>query len=237
MNHMNDSKLQFKGGNPGAVQFGNFINYYQFHSPDDRITLLPKYIWDQHKPLVALDIGCNTGNLTIALKDFLEEHVSKDTSVLAVDIDPVLIDRAKDVKTNNIKFECLDIMDETKSNAIINSYLQDHGLKRFTALFCFSTTMWIHLNHGDLGLKRFLKYISTITDMIIVEPQPWKCYKTAVKRMKQKDFVFSEFSKLKMRESVENDIQEILVKECNMKMVVESERTTWGRKLLIFIQK
>lgn len=59
--NVDNIKLQFKGGNPGAVQFGNFINYYQFHPPEERINLLPKNIWRSDQPCIALDIGCNAG--------------------------------------------------------------------------------------------------------------------------------------------------------------------------------
>lgn len=58
---MSNTKLQFKGGNPGAVQYGNFINYYKFHPPNERIKLIPKNIWDINDPYEVLDIGCNAG--------------------------------------------------------------------------------------------------------------------------------------------------------------------------------
>lgn len=58
-------ELNFKCGNPGAVQFGNFINYYQFHPPDNRIAMLPQNIWNftLQKPnkCYVLDVGCNAG--------------------------------------------------------------------------------------------------------------------------------------------------------------------------------
>lgn len=57
----NNCEFQFKGGNPGAVQYGNFINYYKFHSPQERIKLLPTNIWNLSKPQIALDVGCNAG--------------------------------------------------------------------------------------------------------------------------------------------------------------------------------
>lgn len=57
--------LNFKAGNPGAVQFGNFINYYQFHPPSNRIAMLPTDIWNleikQDSRYHVLDIGCNAG--------------------------------------------------------------------------------------------------------------------------------------------------------------------------------
>ncbi|XP_056644207.1 probable RNA methyltransferase CG11342 [Diorhabda sublineata] len=234
---MHENNLQFKGGNPGAVQYGNFINYYQFHSTEERINLLPKNIWNQMNPFVALDVGCNAGNLTMALKDFLKKYSSLEPSILAVDIDPLLINRANEHTSDGITFQCLDIMDVTKRDQTINKYLIQMKVEKFKVAFCFSTTMWIHLNYGDEGLENFLKYICSIAVVVVIEPQPWKCYKTAVKRMKQKKFVFPEFSKLKYRENVESVIEQVLNIDCNMVKLIESERTTWERKLLIFKQK
>lgn len=58
---MLSEELQFKGGNPGAVQYGNFINYYKFHPPEERIKLIPIEILQLNEPYELLDIGCNTG--------------------------------------------------------------------------------------------------------------------------------------------------------------------------------
>lgn len=58
---MLNEDLQFKGGNPGAVQYGNFINYYNFHPPSERINLLPKNLLTIKEPYEILDIGCNAG--------------------------------------------------------------------------------------------------------------------------------------------------------------------------------
>lgn len=63
--------LQFKGGNPGAVQYGNFINYYKFRSLDDRIKLLPVVWLPVTEPYEAFDIGCNAG---VCCKQFMENH-------------------------------------------------------------------------------------------------------------------------------------------------------------------
>lgn len=63
---MSSNELQFKNNNPGAVQYGNFINYYEFNPPSNRITLLPSHIWSAtpnttEDTFLALDIGCNAG--------------------------------------------------------------------------------------------------------------------------------------------------------------------------------
>lgn len=57
-----EKEINFKNNNPGAVRYGNFINYYQFHSAEDRIKMLPPNIWNTNqKQYVCLDIGCNAG--------------------------------------------------------------------------------------------------------------------------------------------------------------------------------
>lgn len=125
-------------------------------------------------------------------------------------------------------------MDEYSRSATIKNYLKHKGADKFNVVFCFSTTMWIHLNNGDAGLKEFLREASSICELLIIEPQPWKCYKTAVKRMKQNNFTFPLFSELKIREDVESEIEQYLTLNCNMRKVAESSRTKWDRKLLIF---
>ncbi|KAJ8965777.1 hypothetical protein NQ317_008136 [Molorchus minor] len=213
--------LQFKNGNPVS-------------SPEERIDLLPKTIWKNNKKCVALDIGCNAGNLTQSLHVFLKNNVSEDCSLLGVDIDPILIRRANEANTSdNVYFQCLDFMDQNNRETIIKNYLLLNNTDIFSVVFCFSTTMWIHLNNGDMGLKTFLKEAALISDMLIIEPQPWKCYKAAVKRLK-KVFRFPLFSELKIRENVEDEIEKFLIDECNMVKIAVTNRTKWDRKIIFF---
>ncbi|CAG9767902.1 unnamed protein product [Ceutorhynchus assimilis] len=227
---MTDS-LNFKLGNPGAVQFGNFINYYQFHPPSNRIAMLPTDIWHSvmkpNEKCYILDVGCNAGDLTIEVYNFLRANISSSNcKVLGIDIDPTLIKRASEKNSiENITFKCLDIMTEPEANYLTNSN------NKFDIIFCFSITMWIHLNHGDEGLKKFLKKVSNLTNMLVIEPQPWKCYKTAVKRFNKG---FPQFENLKIRQNVEEEIEKYILNCCDMGKLGESDRTEWGRKLLFF---
>lgn len=93
--------------------------------------------------------------MTVALKKFLDESLNINTNVLAIDIDQTLIKRARKMFTDkSITFKCLDIMDNLQKNEI-STYLETKFIEHFSITFCFSVTMWIHLNHGDDGLKRF----------------------------------------------------------------------------------
>ena len=51
--------------NPGAARFGNFINYYQFNPPENRLLFLPEDLISNLSPqdssVDVLDIGCNAG--------------------------------------------------------------------------------------------------------------------------------------------------------------------------------
>lgn len=49
---------------PGAAQFGNFINYYEFNPPKNRLSLFEGSFcehFSNHESIVCLDVGCNTG--------------------------------------------------------------------------------------------------------------------------------------------------------------------------------
>ncbi|XP_034230987.1 probable RNA methyltransferase CG11342 isoform X2 [Thrips palmi] len=239
-------RLQFNGDDPGAVLLGNFINYYEFHPPEERLKLLPSHLWETkgNEPYTCLDIGCNSGDLTSRVYECITNSFasgeaspsgSKNTcSMLGIDVDPVLIERAqeKNKYVGQITYKCVDFMDDNKSEVIRSHLANDDA--RFDVIFCFSVTMWIHLNHGDNGLNKFLREISEMSKMLVLEPQPWKCYKSAVKRLKRCNKSFPYFQKLSIRENVEEHIEQYLLETCNFHKVYESPDSKWGRKLMFF---
>lgn len=56
-----NNDLNFINDNPGAVRHGNFINYYQFHPPENRLNLISYDVFDKDEPFIVLDVGCNAG--------------------------------------------------------------------------------------------------------------------------------------------------------------------------------
>lgn len=56
---------------PGAAPFGNFINYYTFNPPENRLSLIPATLLRDlgyrggHQPTLILDVGCNSGVSTV----------------------------------------------------------------------------------------------------------------------------------------------------------------------------
>lgn len=231
---------------PGAVRHGNFINYYDFNSASERLNLLPTETeyWsvyqtsDENSPYLVLDIGCNAGNFTQLLYEFLRERVKKEIVVLGIDIDSTLIERANEYNqyTDNVFYDCIDIMNENDGNDCIGKHLAKYNANRFDVVSCMSITMWIHLNNGDDGLLRFLETVNRLSVTLLIEPQPWKCYQNAVRRMKRakEENTFPLFGALKMRNSIENDIKNYLQAKCKAEFCFESDATAWKRKICIY---
>ncbi|XP_076313082.1 RNA 5'-monophosphate methyltransferase [Tachypleus tridentatus] len=237
---------------PGAAKYGNFINYYQFNSPKKRTSLIPrhllKYIFSsdkKEKVIVCLDIGCNAGNLTEALyqhftdtekQETVKSEMEYELQVLGVDLDPVLIERSREKNSfpNNITYKEIDIMERDQCYTTFRSYLNNFGKSMFDIIFCFSVTMWVHLNHGDVGLKKFLKDISSVTQYLLLEPQEWKCYRSASRRMRKlKCPAFQNLEDLQMKQTVVEDIG-CYLKECGMEEVENFGTTEWHRKIILY---
>jgi hypothetical protein len=181
-------------------------------------------------------LSTNISIVTPSVESSKEKKEGKtDCHILGIDLDPILIARAEEANkyTSNVTYKCINYMQDSEST--ISLYLKQHNKNYFDVIFCFSVTMWIHLNHGDEGLKQFLISVSLQTDMVVIEPQPWKCYRAAVRRLKRSGGNFPEFRNLKMRERVVVDIEDIFCNECNfVKIEKESLCTGWGRQLLFF---
>lgn len=240
--------MEHRKDNPGAVQYGNFMNYYQFNSASERVKLLPdKNIWlppkqeqelaaNENRPYLVLDVGCNCGVFTQLLQSFLEEQLQRPVHVLGVDIDERLIQRAQQENTcdEKISYICSDVLNAASFDEIIANYLQQQQRTKFDAICCYSITMWIHLNHHDSGLQFFLSKLSKLAELFVVEPQPWKCYQTAERRLKKAGEVFPLFLELEWRSDVEQQIQKYMEHKLGRQRIFESTPTKWQRKICFY---
>jgi len=106
---------------------------------------------------------------------------------------------------------------------------------RYSVIFCFSVTLWIHINHGDEGLKEFLTMLANSCIYLILETQPWKCYRNAVRRAKRlHQPPFSHYDKLTNRENVTSFIDTFLVESCGMVKVRNLGCTQWNREIILY---
>ncbi|XP_060108786.1 LOW QUALITY PROTEIN: RNA 5'-monophosphate methyltransferase [Heteronotia binoei] len=238
----------------GAAPYGNFPDYSHFHPPEGRVRLLPPALLSQlfpnqhRRPLLGLDVGCNSGELSIALYRHLlglQDNRSSpegsmaetDLRLLCCDIDNELIERAKQRSPfpASVSYVTLDIMDPNTREPLLHSYLSKFGHSTFDICFCMSVTMWIHLNHGDSGLVTFLSCLASKCTYLLVEPQPWKCYRAAARRLRKlgrNDF--DHFRSLTITGDMAEKITEILTKDCAMELVCCFGSTNWDRRLLLF---
>ncbi|NWH84125.1 BN3D2 methyltransferase, partial [Aegithalos caudatus] len=192
-----------RGTEPGAAPYGNFPNYSRFHPPEERVSLLPQGLLSSlfpsaTRPLLGLDVGCNSGELSVALYQHLlglqdgasspeAPEAGEELKLLCCDIDPELIRRAQQSSPfpSSISFANLDIMDPESREPFLNSFLRRFGRSSFDIGFCMSVTMWIHLNHGDRGLLELLALLGSLCTFLLVEPQPWRCYRAAARRLRR----------------------------------------------------
>uniref|UniRef100_A0A8D0GNQ0 RNA methyltransferase n=1 Tax=Sphenodon punctatus TaxID=8508 RepID=A0A8D0GNQ0_SPHPU len=238
----------------GAAPHGNFPDYSRFHPPESRVCLLPGALLGRlfpaprgPRPLLGLDVGCNSGELSVALYKHLlglddnetsshQPAVGTDLKLLCCDIDAALVERAKQRSPfpTSISYTALDIMDPS-ARETLSSYLTRFGCSSFDLCFCMSVTMWIHLNHGDAGLVEFLSYLSSLCMYLLVEPQPWKCYRAAARRLRKlgrNDF--DHFRSLAISGDMAEKITQILTKDGAMELVCCFGNTSRDRSLFLF---
>ncbi|XP_073132464.1 probable RNA methyltransferase At5g51130 [Henckelia pumila] len=184
--------------------FGNYRNYYGYRvgqdlDEDPRLQVM-KGEWFEGKD--CLDIGCNSGLITIAIAKAFGCR-----SILGVDIDG---DRVQDAywtlrklaKTsahntsadtelgNGLKNHASVSLTEAALNKDLlkivsfqkGNFVQSWrppASTRYSAVLCLSVTKWIHLNWGDDGLITLFRRIWTLLlpgGVFILEPQPWSSY-------------------------------------------------------------
>ena len=116
----------------------------------------------------------------------------------------------------------------------LKTFLVGLNKTRFDLICVFSVTMWIHLNHGDKGLRTFINMLCRQTRFLLLEPQPWKCYQTAARRMRK--LGQQEFEKMKDLEIRGPEVEQPILKMCGeegMTVEVAFGETKWNRKLLL----
>uniref|UniRef100_K3W6U0 RNA methyltransferase n=1 Tax=Globisporangium ultimum (strain ATCC 200006 / CBS 805.95 / DAOM BR144) TaxID=431595 RepID=K3W6U0_GLOUD len=172
----------------------------------------------------------------------IELKERKKLFVLGVDIDKVLIERAvkKPVEVTEgdvVQFSYADVSDKSFDDTIY-SFLEpakrSPSQRPFDLVTCFSVTMWIHLNQGDDGLWKFLDKVSEMAEHLIVEPQPWKCYRNAIKRLSRRRMeIPASFKAIQVRQDVVERIDAFLSDAGRFRFKTQLGRTNWSRPRLI----
>ena len=167
-----------------------------------------------------------------------------DVQFLAIDIDDGLIKTANekmeegeknDRTKTNVTFKALDIMNPDDAGDKFVAYLENFNAQKFHIMFCFSITMWIHLNHGDEGLKRFIETARKWCDYLVLEPQPWKCYRNASRRMRRSHE--PDFEHIESIEHKSDTLLPFIIAQCEkvgFLNIYNFGETSWKRPILLF---
>lgn len=170
----------------------------------------------------------------------------KPLMALGVDIDEVLIERAakKSVQLTEgdaVQFRHVDVMTNTFSKKIapfLELAQRAPAERKFDLITCFSVTMWIHLNNGDDGLWKFLETVSDMTEHLIIEPQTWKCYRNAQKRLtRMRVDVPQSFREIKVRTDVVEKIDAFLLAAGRFRYKAQLGKTNWSRNVVLYSRK
>lgn len=189
-------------------QHGNYDRYYGYRNPNAKDVRI--VVFAEHPHLFdnadVLDIGCNTGIISIAVARELRVR-----SIIGIDIDKSLINRARQYMSVEIKAHSNsnnDCMSSTYPHNVLfknaNYILSDAKLleleqPQFDTILCLSITKWLHLNNGDAGLKLAFKRMYRQLrpgGRLILEAQDWKSYK---RRKKLTDEIYKNFIAIELR--------------------------------------
>ncbi|KAI5476467.1 ribosomal L11 methyltransferase, PrmA [Pseudohyphozyma bogoriensis] len=219
----NVSKKELNRQHHELAQWGNYHNYY-FHRtpvvPDARLSLLPRALFTSKH---VLDLGCNAGKLTLETVS----HLAAATAT-GVDLDPFLIDQAGRLAKENgvagVEFGCADFM--LDSEAWFGSRRGE-----FDTVLLFSITKWLHLHHGDAGLRKLFEAIFECLPSggaLVVEPQEWENYKSAVKKNRN---LRDAFRALDMRPPFRAELEGVGFR---LEKEIEREEGGFSRPLLVW---
>ncbi|BGP22056.1 ribosomal L11 methyltransferase, PrmA [Rhodotorula toruloides] len=220
--------------------YGNYRSYYFFRPAasssansalpadtlDGRLALLDCRLFAEKR---LLDIGTNSGKVAF---DALR-HMGA-TSVVGVDIDPLLIEDAWRIAgelgyekgDDRLDFLVTNVMDDGWLEAFVAS-----GNRRVDVITLFSITKWLHLHHGDAGMTRLfqsLYRVLPVGGLVMIEPQEWDNYKRAVKRNKD---LRETFKAIKLRPPFEDEMREAGFK---LEQRIEREEGGFSRPLLVW---
>lgn len=103
----------------------------------------------------------------------------------------------------------------------------------FDISFAFSVTLWIHLHHGDDGLRAFLRRLCALSRNVIIEPQPWKCYQTCRRRWRRAGAAEPPLLvTMQWRQDVDVQIVRFMTEQCGMRVRRRLGETKWERSMV-----
>ncbi|RHY57917.1 hypothetical protein DYB30_008683, partial [Aphanomyces astaci] len=200
--HKPTKNKQKEGGGDEQLRVGNFKKYYAFRlggaiegklEEDSRLSVFKKEWFEGKK---ALDIGCNSGDMTLEIGTFHPDLITQARASLKEYISKLAVTEAfRDVQKEGHSDKPQDD-DNTEDDELPLSFrlwkpathhvssadpLPNIGsfASGYEVVSVLSVTKWIHLFHGDDGLKQVFHLVYALLmpgGRFVLEPQKWKSY-------------------------------------------------------------
>jgi SAM-dependent methyltransferase len=236
-----------------AHLLGNYHKYYTFHSAESRINLLAGKdvflnLWkSQQEPetFVYLDIGCNEGDLSHETFRLIRSELPSSVKVIlcGADLDGELITLAREKfsseENSNCYFYNVNFMIKEQVDELRERLQKELNISTFNLISIFSTTMWIHINHGDSGLRDFfltVKSLLTPSSGLLVEPQPAKCYTNAARRCRKMRIEYPPFLEKIDKTKAQDLITQFIGEDVELRTAKCFGTEDWGRSLTLYSQ-
>ncbi|XP_065355236.1 probable RNA methyltransferase CG1239 [Calliphora vicina] len=188
--------------------YGNYSQYYGYRNKDKDNHDIRLDVFAEQKEMFKnkqiLDIGCNSGFITMEVAKQLEIK-----SIVGLDIDRSLINQAiknltkckkslpMDNELKRLKKFPFNITFVHGNYVLKDDVLLEIEKAQFDVILCLSITKWIHLNFGDKGLKQaFRRMFLQLKPQgrLILEAQPFDNYG---RRKKMTETIFQNFKDMK----------------------------------------
>ncbi|KAL8574871.1 hypothetical protein ACOMHN_044893 [Nucella lapillus] len=217
---------QIKFSKNPAYKHGNYYRYYGYRTPamapDFRLYYFRRE-WFEGKDV--LDVGCNAGDVTLAVAQLFHPRkiVGMDIDPNLIRIARQNI-RSHQTKANMYQEEKFPVSTTEygpieplpaltnpsnifpknvmfmQGNYVLKSDEElDHVKEEYDTILALSITKWIHLNHGDDGLKRVFHRIYQQLrpgGHLILEPQTWASYR---RRKKLTAKIYENYNKIQLK--------------------------------------
>lgn len=226
---------------------GNYHKYYTFHSAQSRSELISgrnifHSLWQSSGSLPIfriLDIGCNEGDLSLLVLSLCRQELPTHVRIelVGADLDPHLIALAKSKVVEGENTSAFFHTTDFTSVEQVTTFSTASEGKLFNLITVFSTTMWVHINHGDDGLRQFFQHARNVLaekGAMLVEPQPGRCYTNAAKRCRKLGLEKPPFLHVVDKTLVMSILENILSGILELRNMVFLGQEDWGRSLVLF---
>jgi SAM-dependent methyltransferase len=217
------------GCNEGELSY-NILKLIRSEIPDDVKCILVGCDIDSELVSLARSKFCGPVSQTCA------EKVDSDFSSSQFEESPI---NSLLINTE-IYFETVNFTDKQILSTFrqkLQSIFQLSSSSFFHFISVFSTTMWIHINHGDEGLRDFFRDVRGFllgNGTLLVEPQPPKCYTNAARRCRKMRISYPPYLEKVDRANALVLLNRIVTEDIALDGSVCFGQEIWGRALSLY---